>query len=1000
MYFFNCATVAMFVSSKGVNTKNLIKFNDMKKLISVLLLVALLGCLDVNKAQAQYVTIPDTGFVSWLTTNYPSCISGSQLDTTCPAVLNARVLNFPVNHRIWSLNGLQYFKNADSVTIPNITLDSLFIPPSLKYLVCINNWYVNRLPPLPNTMTYLDCSGGHIMYIGRLPDSLKYLDCSGDVFTAFTAPLPSGLQTLNCSSGNLDSLGSLPAGLKSLSCNYGGSGSRLRVVSSLPPALVYLSVNNSWFLTGLPSLPSTLQYLDCSWDYNFANLPALPASLQTLNCGFNGALSTLPALPTGLTSLYANYMDGLRSMPDLPDSMYTLDLSSDTVLYCLPVLHRIVNFSFTTIGGGQLGNQRVIRCVPNYGNVTNSNPLLDTMPLCQTGNGHGCLVLNGGLGISAGPDTTICGSYWYPLGGSPTATGGTPPYSYAWSPTTNLNSSIISNPWVIGTTGFTTYTVTVTDAAHNTATSSVNVNATVMPTSTFTITSPVDTGQQSTFTYTGSASAGAIYTWSFGGGNGSPGTGQGPEHVSWATPGIKLVALQVTDGECISTLAIDTVLVTTVPEYNLVYDSTLVNHAWFYCVNSGGVIDTGRLLVIQQPVNGTITKVTVGNNVCLTYTPAYNFIGYDTFRIQQCSDTSSTCDTTIVIMHVYSACYLCVWPGDANYDGIVNNADLLSIGIGYGTTGPVRPNATINWVGQPAPYWTDSLLDSTNYKYIDCNGDGIINAGDTVAIVLNYSSTHSRGGGVQAGGPGAPTFLPVVAEDTTYNGDTLTVQLVLGDSAQPANNVYGLAFTLNYDITAIDSTKAATVTFGNSWLGTAADKISIAKDFKQQGQLQCAVTRIDHTTRSGEGAIGTISVIVTTDNINGKNYVYYLENFFISNVTMVDSIGDILPVNSGSGSALVGYFPTGIAQVNSISNLVHIYPNPASNQLQIISSAGAISEIKITDVTGREVLNRGYSSDAIVTKQLLDISALNPGIYLVEVLTANGVAVQKLIVAR
>jgi hypothetical protein len=439
-------------------------------------------------------------------------------------------------------------------------------------------------------------------------------------------------------------------------------------------------------------------------------------------------------------------------------------------------------------------------------------------------------------------------------------------------------------------------------------------------------------------------------------------------------------------------------LVTTTQGYNAVYDSTLIDQTWFYCVNANGVIDTGRLLTVQQPVNGTIAKVTVGNQVCITYTPAYNFTGYDSFWMQQCTDTAATCDTTLVIMHVYSACYLCVWPGDANEDGLVNNADLLAIGVGYGTNGPVRPNATINWVGQPAPYWTDSLLDNTNYKYIDCNGDGIINADDTVAIILNYSSTHSRGGDVPSGNQGAPTLLPVVAEDTTYKGDTLAVQLVLGDSTHPANNVYGLAFTLSYDITAVDSTKTS-VSFGDSWLGTGADKISIARDFKQQGQLQCALTRIDHTTRSGEGAIGTVSIIVTTDNINGKDYSYYLESFFISNVIMIDSIGNILPVNAGSGSTLVGYLPTGIAQVNGINNLVHIYPNPAGSQLVICSGTAAMSEIKITDVIGSEVLNRNYSPEANVIKQELDLSALNPGIYMVEVLTANGISVQKLIVS-
>jgi len=87
----------------------------------------------------------------------------------------------------------------------------------------------------------------------------------------------------------------------------------------------------------------------------------------------------------------------------------------------------------------------------------------------------------------------------------------------------------------------------------------------------------------------------------------------------------------------------------------------------------------------------------------------------------------------------------------------------------------------------------------------------------------------------------------------------LTIQLLLGSAGIPANNVYGLAFTLNYDPTVVDTTKTV-ATFGNSWLGTSADKISIAKDLKPIGQLQCALTRINHTTKSGSGSIGVVSL--------------------------------------------------------------------------------------------------------------------------------------------
>ncbi|NTW31676.1 MAG: hypothetical protein HGB12_03470 [Bacteroidetes bacterium] len=62
------------------------------------------------------------------------------------------------------------------------------------------------------------------------------------------------------------------------------------------------------------------------------------------------------------------------------------------------------------------------------------------------------------------------------LGGSPTASGGTAPYAYAWSPITNLSNPSVANPTALCSGATATYTVTVTDAKTCSATSSVVVS--------------------------------------------------------------------------------------------------------------------------------------------------------------------------------------------------------------------------------------------------------------------------------------------------------------------------------------------------------------------------------------------------------------------------------------------------------------------------------------------------------------------------------------------
>lgn len=194
----------------------------------------------------------------------------------------------------------------------------------------------------------------------------------------------------------------------------------------------------------------------------------------------------------------------------------------------------------------------------------------------------------------------------------------------------------------------------------------------------------------------------------------------------------------------------------------------------------------------------------------------------------------------------------CVWPRDADNNGIVDNNDLLPIGLAYGTIGFSRhPNIrNILWYAHEASDWADTLSSGVNYKHIDCNGNDTVNANDTAAIIQNYGLTHAKTDDQPPWRATDPALYVALSPDTLRAGDTARVLLTLGDANIPASNVYGLAFTLRYDALVVDTAQTKIV-FGNSWFGSASDKISIAKDFPLNGELHCSLTRIDHTMRSG-----------------------------------------------------------------------------------------------------------------------------------------------------
>ena len=86
------------------------------------------------------------------------------------------------------------------------------------------------------------------------------------------------------------------------------------------------------------------------------------------------------------------------------------------------------------------------------------------------------------LTAHAGSDQTVSPSTpSVTIGGTPTAVGGTGPYTYSWSPTTGLSDPTAANP-TASPTATTTYTVTVTDSATPTpATATASVTITYLP---------------------------------------------------------------------------------------------------------------------------------------------------------------------------------------------------------------------------------------------------------------------------------------------------------------------------------------------------------------------------------------------------------------------------------------------------------------------------------------------------------------------------------------
>lgn len=342
------------------------------------------------------------------------------------------------------------------------------------------------------------------------------------------------------------------------------------------------------------------------------------------------------------------------------------------------------------------------------------------------------------------------------------------------------------------------------------------------------------------------------------------------------------------------------------------------------------------------------------------------------------SDTASGCsDTTCSAITVPIGQDL-VWPGDANADGAANVWDVLAIGVAYGVNGSTRPNATTNWIGQPAPDWQLQFLSGVNLKHADCDGNALIDSLDVPVIALNYGLTHLKGGSPERMANSDLYFE--FPQDTFNTGDTVRGSIHLGTSANPVANVYGIAFSLLYNQNIIDS-GSIVIDFTNSWMAPSPNGIALTKDLYLASRIDVGHSRIDHNNITGAGKIADVSFVIQ-DNIDGKDYLILPLELQFENVVAIDKDEIALNLSANGDTLYVKDEISSVGQINQLAD-VRIFPNPAANEIAIQAEFQVV-EYRLLDLAGREILQSAVEPINAVS---IDVSALESGVYIIHLKT-------------
>ena len=331
----------------------------------------------------------------------------------------------------------------------------------------------------------------------------------------------------------------------------------------------------------------------------------------------------------------------------------------------------------------------------------------------------------------------------------------------------------------------------------------------------------------------------------------------------------------------------------------------------------------------------------------------------------------------------------CVWPGDANNDGYADGSDLFEIGINYGATGTPREDMTIDWSGKLAAAWMEP--DSVYWyilndlKWTDCDGNGTINDDDTTAVINNLGLDHPLNNTRLEGGEAPLYFAP--ATDVLQIGLN-EIPIMLGDDLTSIDEIYGITFTINVDADVIDAASLK-INWDDSWMGNVGETLRLSKTFGDTKQVTGTIVRKDRANTSGDGQIGTLSIVVV-DNISGKTDAEEVELSFVGvNAIKIDR--EVIPV-APQQKTMTAEENAGVE--NPLAEGLTIYPNPANDVVYIDNtSADAIVGIKITDLTGKVVYENNSTNG---TSNSIDISALSAGNYLIEINRGSSLSTQAL----
>lgn len=309
----------------------------------------------------------------------------------------------------------------------------------------------------------------------------------------------------------------------------------------------------------------------------------------------------------------------------------------------------------------------------------------------------------------------------------------------------------------------------------------------------------------------------------------------------------------------------------------------------------------------------------------------------------------------------------CVYPGDANNNGVDNDFDILEMGLKYGGSAITRTQIGDHWIPHTPP------TPITN-AYVDANGDNTVDTLDLIVNKDNWQETHNLYTGAVEGFNTLGTdllferfytnstipFFPATDTIVKLNG-YVVLEVNFGDSLQNISDVHGVTFRINYDETVLNLQETpysgilglGLTRLDNGWLDDDGAPVH-SRMILEDGRVHYVGTRLNQVNYTGGGNIGRLIFKVDTNayiNASTMSTEVCFEDF-----KAIRADGSTISI--GATCATILYRDpnyTSIQTIQTLAPAINIYPNPTSYQLNIDLGAERATAIQLFNVLGEEV---------------------------------------------